>query len=102
MKNELSDAFVDSPPCGLPALSQKTLLLIDRAVKRAGLALDSVEMIGAYFCIGEGNIQPKEQEITDAFVSLSDEEVDQITGYINRVMERREKADVQIADTPGK
>jgi hypothetical protein len=95
-------AFIADPPLGLPALSQKMLLLINRAITRAKLELDSVEMIGAYICIRDGVMLPTEAEITEAFVSLADEEVTAVMDYIAGVMDRRTAAEVETAQAPGK
>jgi hypothetical protein len=101
MKTE-TDAFVDTPPAGYLPLSQKTLLLINRAVARAGLTLDTVEMVGAYRAISYGNSLPTADEIDVAFIDMTDAEVDAVTAYVTRVMARREEAEVQVESTPGK
>ena len=101
MKTDI-DAFIDTPPAGYLPLSQKTLLLINRAITRAGLTLDTVGMVGAYRCISGGNHLPSAQEIDDAFIELTDDEVEAITGYITRVMTRRDEAEVSVETAPGK
>jgi len=101
MKTE-TDAFVDTPPDRYLPLSQKTLLLINRAVARAGLTLDTVEMLGAYRAISYGNSLPTADEIDLAFTYLTDAEVEAVTAYVTRVMSRREEAEVQVESTPGK
>jgi len=101
MKTDI-DAFVDTPPAGYLPLSQKTLLLINRAVTRAGLTLDTVEMVGAYRAISYGNSLPTADEIDLAFIDMTDAEVDAVTAYVTRVMARREEAEVVIESTPGK
>jgi hypothetical protein len=101
MKTE-TDAFIDTPPEGFLPLSQKALTLIIHVVKRAGLELDTVEMVGAYRAISNGNGFPTANEINNAFIEMTDAEFDAVTAYVTRVMARREEAEVVIESTPGK
>ena len=102
MKQDQDQAFIDTPPEELLPFSQKTILLINRALTKAGLDMESLETLGAYFAISKGNLKPSADEIEEMFNSLSDEQVDAATAYINRVVGRRDAGQVRIESEPGK
>ena len=100
--NNPEDAFIDQPPAGFAPFNQKTLLLISRACRRAGVAAEEVEILGAYACVSTGLLSPTADEIVSAFNDLPDGQVDAIVQYMNRVQARKEAASFEVEAQPGK
>jgi len=78
--SNLDESFTDNPPEGFAPFSQKTLLLLKRAMARVGIELESeVEFIGAYKLISDGHYSPDMDDMVDAYAKMPDADVDAIT-----------------------
>ena len=106
MKTELNEAFVDSPPIlatgeQMANYSQRIAIMVSRAMQVAGEQSDAMA-IAAYVAVSRGNARPTLEQLDNIMFDLADEDVDAITSYIERVIERRNAAQVETAETPGK
>ena len=106
MKTELNEAFVDSPPTlsngeQMANYSQRIAIMVSRAMQVAGEQSDAMA-IAAYVAVCRGTARPTIDQLDNIMFELADEDVDAITSYIERVIDRRNAAQVETTETPGK
>jgi hypothetical protein len=106
MKTELHEAFTDSPPTlstgeTMANYSQRIAILVSRALNIAGEESDAMA-IAAYIAVSRSLLRPSLDQLEEIMMEVSDDDVDAISGYIERVIDRRNEAKVEAAETPGK
>ena len=106
MSTTLDDAFTDTPPIladGTQILpfSERASAMLRIAMRSAGDDSDEA-VVAAMVCVSKGNIRPTREQLDEALITLSDADFLQIANYISRVIERRAKAAVEVAEQPGK
>lgn len=99
----LEHSFIDTPPCGLLPFNTKTIMLIQRAGRKAGANIDdSVEFLGTYLCVSSGVLAPNMEQIEQAFDSLDEPDLQLCFGYVNGVLSRKEAASFEVESQLGK
>ena len=106
MKTEMNEAFTDSPPelsTGekLAPLSPKISGMLGRALDLIGEASE-IMTIAAYVAVSRRIARPTMEELEEIMFELSDGDVEAITDYCYRVIDRRNASQVEVAETPGK
>jgi hypothetical protein len=106
MKTELNEAFVDQPPTlstgeKMANYSQRIAILVARALNLSGEDSDAMA-IAAYVAVSRGKLRPTLDELEAVMLEISDDDVDAISDYIERVIERRNVAKIETAEMPGK
>ena len=106
MKTDLNESFVDNPPTltsgeQMANYSQRIAIMVSRAIQLAGEQSDAMA-IAAYVAVSRGNARPSIDDLESIMFELEDSDVESITGYMERVIERRNAAEVDVAESPGK
>jgi hypothetical protein len=106
MKTELNEAWTDAPPAlstgeQLAVYSQRIATLVNRAISKAGDDSDAMA-IACYVAVSRGLLKPSVDDLEDMILGLSDADFDAVTAYLSRVIDRRTRAAVEVADSPGK
>jgi len=102
MNNELSTAFIDSPPEGLAVWNTRTRKLIMHILNSACVEATDVNLYGAYSLASRGVYAATPSEIVQEFVNAPEGRVEEADAYTSRVTERETAAAVETEDGPGK
>jgi hypothetical protein len=102
MNNELSTAFIDSPPEGLAVWNTRTRKLIIHILSTAGVEATDVNLYGAYSLASRGVYVATPSEIVQEFVDAPNGRVEEADAYTSRVTEREQSAEVETPDNLGK
>ncbi len=102
MNNELSTAFIDSPPEGFAVWNLKTQVMIRHILSNAGVPETGMNSLGAYKLASQGNYYATKEEITEAYLDTPEDVLEAVNDYTSRVEERSMEAAFNTEDEPGK
>lgn len=106
MNTELNEAWTDEPPTistgeKLLTYSQRVATMVNRAIQKCGDDSDAIA-IAAFVAVSKGISRPTLQDLEDILFEITDEDFDAVVSYLSRVIDRRARAAVEVADEPGK
>lgn len=102
----LDEAFTDTPPIlsdgtAIIPFSERASAMLRMAMRSAGDDSDEA-VVAAMVCISTGQLRPTQNQLDAIMLNLPDADFLQVAGYISRVIDRRKKAAVEVAEQPGK